>query len=71
MFDFPKFMNARWKNPAELHAFMATYGHGQVYQVHYKWWTRQSIPAEWFAVVLALLEVENGRPVSLLEFMKS
>jgi hypothetical protein len=34
-----------------------------------KWFARGSIPGEWWPVILALLELERGRPVSLLPYI--
>jgi hypothetical protein len=34
-----------------------------------KWFERGSIPGDWWPVVLALLEMESGKPVSLLGYL--
>jgi hypothetical protein len=34
-----------------------------------KWFARGSISGEWLPVLLAMLELENGRPVSLLDYL--
>jgi hypothetical protein len=35
-----------------------------------KWFTRGSIPGEWWPVMLALLEKDAGRPVSLVQYLE-
>lgn len=34
-----------------------------------KWFERGSIPSDWWPVVLALLEMDRGAPVSVLDYM--
>ena len=34
-----------------------------------KWFERGSIPGEWWPILLALIETDNGSPVSLKEYM--
>ncbi|CDZ55034.1 hypothetical protein [Neorhizobium galegae] len=34
-----------------------------------KWFVRGSIPGEWWPIILALLELEKGHPVSLLPYI--
>lgn len=34
-----------------------------------KWFERGSIPADWWPVVLALLEMEGGKPISVLGYL--
>ena len=35
-----------------------------------KWFQRQSVPSEWFAVLLAYLEIDRGGPVSLIKYLE-
>lgn len=35
-----------------------------------KWFQRNSIPSDWLAKLLSLLEVESGGPVSLAPYME-
>lgn len=72
MFDFAAFLRDHWQTPAELHRFLLKYGvrdYGP--QAVYKWWIRDSIPAEGFAVLTGLLEIRQGEPVSLAKYVKS
>lgn len=34
-----------------------------------KWFQRESIPADWFAILLAYLEIDRGKPVSLVVYL--
>lgn len=34
-----------------------------------KWFQRESIPADWFALLLAYLEIDRGKPVSLTAYL--
>jgi hypothetical protein len=36
----------------------------------YKWFLREAIPSEAFAILLSLLELENGKPASIAKYMK-
>ena len=33
-----------------------------------KWYDRGSVPTEWFAQLLMLLEIDRGAPVSLIKY---
>lgn len=35
-----------------------------------KWFSRKSIPGEWWPVVIALLELHRGAPVSLANYIE-
>lgn len=35
-----------------------------------KWFQRESIPAEWFAILLTYLEIDRGAPVSLTAYLE-
>ena len=35
-----------------------------------KWFERGTIPGEWWPVVLAMLELESGKPVSVVEYLR-
>jgi len=34
-----------------------------------KWFQRKSVPGEWLAVLLCLLELERGEPVRLAKYL--
>ena len=69
-FDTKAFLKANWPDAAHLRAWLATYGVEVEKQTAYKWVARESIPATHLALILALLELERGAPVSLAKFLK-
>ena len=70
-FDTKAFIDDFWPNVATLHADLVQYGVAPgSRQAAYKWIRRNSIPAETFAVMLCLLEMERGAPVSLKKYLK-
>jgi len=70
MFDFKAFLTDHWGNADNLHSFLKTYGQSYQRGALYKWFLRDTIPAEGFAVLVALLEVDSGKPISLVGYMK-
>jgi hypothetical protein len=70
MFDFKRFLTDHWHNADLLHSFLSTYGKSYQRATLYKWFLRETIPAEGFAVLLALLEIDSGKPVSVVNYMK-
>ena len=68
-FDTRAFLKAHWPGSAQMHAWLQNFSVNAEKQTVYKWWVRASIPAETFAVVLCLLELERG-PVSLAKFLR-
>ena len=70
-FDTKAFLAEFWPSAPQLHEWLANYGVADVKpQAIYKWYVRKSIPADRFAVILGLLELERGAPVSLKGFLK-
>jgi len=70
MFDFKRFLTDNWSNADNLHSFLSTYGRNYQRATLYKWFVRDAIPADGFAVLLALLEIDLGKPISLVEYLK-
>lgn len=71
MFDFKRFLDDHWKDTSALLTFLETYGFQVDRQALFKWKVRGSIPGNWFAVLLALLEIDAGRPLSISKYLKS
>ena len=70
MFKFKNFLLAHWRNAEMLQRFLVNYGITELKRDSlYKWYLREAIPAEWFAGLLCLLEIEKGKPVSLRDFL--
>lgn len=71
MFDMAKFLRAYWADERKLVQFVATYGvDPPLRMTARRWYERESIPSGWFATLLVLLEIEHGRPVSLIGFRR-
>lgn len=69
MFDMRKFLRAYWSDETQLCNWIAIYGQEPPKRAAAgKWFTRESIPAQWFATILMLLEIERGAPVSLIPY---
>lgn len=70
MFDFKKFLLSHWRNAEMLQRFLETYGFTELKRDSiYKWFLRGAVPTEWFAVLLCLLELEKGGPVSIAGYL--
>jgi hypothetical protein len=71
MFDMAKFLRTHWADERKLVTFLAVYGVKPPKRMTArKWYDRSSVPSEWFATLLMLLEIERGRPVSLIGFKR-
>ncbi len=71
MFDMAKFLRAHWADERKLVRFIAVYGMDAPKRMTVrKWFDRSSVPSEWFATLLMLLEIERGRPVSRIGFRR-
>jgi hypothetical protein len=70
MFDFETFLTDHWSNADNLHSFLKTYGQSYQRATLYKWFLRGAIPAEGFAILLTLLEIDSGKPISLVKYLK-
>ena len=69
-FDTKAFLKANWPDAPHMRGWLRVYGIEIENQACYKQWLRESIPAEQFALMLALLELERGAPVSLKDFIR-
>lgn len=70
-FDAKQFLVDNFENPDKELAFLERYGVADLTrQAVYKHFVRGSIPADLLPVLLALLEIENGAPVSLTKWLK-
>lgn len=72
MFDARKFLCEKFATPNRLAAFILAFGYAPPKEeTIYKWFHRESVPGEWFPVLLALLELEEGRPVSVSPYLRA
>lgn len=71
MFNTERFLKEQFKTPPELRALFSAYSitpprDGTVSQ----WFVRASVPSTWFPVLLAVLELHKGGPVSIVEYLE-
>lgn len=71
MFDTVAFLKKHFANPQQLINSLEAYGFAppQLDAVK-KWFSRGSVPGSWLIMLLAILELENGEPVSVAEFVR-
>ena len=70
-FDFTRFLNDKWGDPDRLLTFLQAYGHADVPRPTInQWFRRGSVPAEHFALLIALLKIETGKDVPVEEYLR-
>ena len=71
MFDFRRFLDDNFRKPQEVCALLRAYGAEAVPEESSvkKWFQRASVPSEWFAVLLAYIELDAGQPVRLAAYL--
>lgn len=70
MFRTRKFLKANFADHHALVALIASYGlHPPLADTAYKWFLRGSVPPDRLMLLLALLEMERGKPVSVAEYV--
>lgn len=71
MFDGREFLRHEFGSPQGVLDLFDNYGlNGPEFATVRKWWDRSSVPGEWLARCLQLLEIEHGGPVSLARYVK-
>lgn len=71
MFDALKFLQEKFRDAHGLVAFLAAYGvTPPPLATAVKWFQRASIPSDWLPVLLAYIEIDEGQPVSLIQYLK-
>jgi hypothetical protein len=71
MFNMRKFLRTNWADEDKLISFIKAYSEEPPKRATArKWFERESVPSDWFATLLVLLELEHGRPISLIAFKK-
>lgn len=70
MFDSHSFLTRELVGPQSVLALFSAYRLRvpKVSTVE-KWFQRKSVPGEWLAVLLCLLELERGEPVRLAKYL--
>lgn len=69
-FDTLAFLDENWRSVKALSEFFAIYGVDARVPAIIKWRERGRVPSDKFALMLAFLELEHGKPYSLTPFIK-
>lgn len=70
MFDARRFLEEKFQTARGLIALLEGYGVGAPpLGTVEKWFQRARVPGEWFPLLLAYLELENGQPVRLAAYL--
>ena len=72
MFDSHSFLTRELVGPQNVLALFSAYRIRvpKVSTVE-KWFQRKSVPGEWLALLLCVLEIERGEPVRLAKYLKA
>lgn len=71
VFDGLSFLEEKFQNPRGLLAFLTAYNVTPPTDAAvFKWFQRGAIPAPWLALLLSYLEVDTGKPQSLIPYMR-
>lgn len=71
MFNTKRFLTEKFNNPVELSALMRSYHVEPPRDATVsQWFVRASVPSTWFPVLLSVLEMHHGRPVSVAEYLE-
>lgn len=69
-FAFRRFLSDQFRSPAALQALIAAYGFDTPkLSTVQKWWSRASVPAHVFPVLLMIAELERGTRVELMTYV--
>lgn len=69
-FNSALFLQENFRTPAELCSFAQHYGVEKLnVETVSKWFARKSLPAPWGYVLLGLLELDRGEPVSISKYL--
>lgn len=70
MFDAKRFLEENFRDADRLVGTFHAYGLDvPTKDTVRKWFSRATIPSEWFPMIAAVLEMENGAPVSLTRYI--
>ena len=70
MFDGKKFLSENYHTPQHVKTVLGQYGLPVTLAAAEKWWQRASVPGNWLAVLIAIKEIETGRPVSIARYLR-
>lgn len=70
VFDGKKFLSENYHTPQHVKTVLGQYGLPVTLAAAEKWWQRASVPGNWLAVLIAIKEIETGRPVSIARYLR-
>lgn len=71
MFDGKKFLAENYHTPQHAQTVLSQYGFAVSLAAAEKWWQRESVPGAWLPVLIAIKEIETGRPVSVVKYLRA
>jgi hypothetical protein len=69
MFDARKFLVDKFRSSAYVLKIVGAYGFEPTPEQVEKWFQRGRVAGEWLPILIGVLELEEGGPVSLLPYM--
>lgn len=70
MFDAGRYLRDRFQTPAGLLAFLLAYeAPTPQAEAVVKWFQRGSVPSTWLPVLLAFIEIDEGKPTTLIPYL--
>lgn len=71
MFDTVRFLTEKFDTPNNLHRLLVAYRFAppSISAVG-KWWLREQVPAAWLPILLLILEMENGKVISITDYVR-
>lgn len=71
MFDARRFLTVEIGTAHHVRVLFTSYGvKAPDIAAVLKWYSRQAIPGGWLALLICLLEIDGGEPVSLLPYLQ-
>lgn len=71
MFDGKKFLAENYHSPQHTQTVLSQYGFPVKVAAVEKWWQRESVPGAWWPVLIAIKEIETGKPFSVVKYIRA
>lgn len=69
-FNSTKFLKSYFPDCGSMRSLMEAYGFEQpLPEAAGKWWRRGTVPGAWLPILLGVLELEHGGPISVLPYI--
>lgn len=70
VFDTDAFIREHFRDANGIVGMLRAYGlRCPPYDTARKWVARGTVPSEWFPVIVAVLELDNGEAISLIKYL--